>query len=205
MREASVARRRRLLAYVDWVRGARRPLSALRVRPSKPRGAQVRGSTGRRRRPRARAPAPRRRGSGVAARRATRVMQMLRRQRPVHKSCRGFSTPSTRRLLDGVAHRQRRKQPPVAPNVADALARRGLGRLVASTIAPPVVPEVKKPPEDDSDLECGICLSLLTDPVHTPCSHVFAGRACKKGAEPGHKPPMSHLSRGRARGLDAAL
>ena len=80
-----------------------------------------------------------------------------------------------------VAHRQRRKQPPVAPDVADALARRGLGRLVASTIAPPVAPEVKRPPEDDGDLECGICLSLLTDPVHTPCLHIFC-RTCVKQA-----------------------
>ena len=52
---------------------------------------------------------------------------------------------------------------------------------MASTIAPPVAPEVKKPPEDDGDLECGICLSLLTDPVHTPCLHVFC-RACVKQA-----------------------
>ena len=52
---------------------------------------------------------------------------------------------------------------------------------MASTIAPPVAPEVKKPPEDDGDLECGICLSLLTDPVHTPCLHVFC-RACVQKA-----------------------
>ena len=52
---------------------------------------------------------------------------------------------------------------------------------MASTIAPPVAPEVKKPPEDDGDLECGICLSLLTDPVHTPCLHVFC-RTCVQRA-----------------------
>ena len=52
---------------------------------------------------------------------------------------------------------------------------------MASTIAPPVAPEVKKPPEDDGDLECGICLSLLTDPVHTPCLHVFC-RTCVQKA-----------------------
>ena len=89
------------------------------------------------------------------------------------------TTPRSRVMQ--MLRRQRRKQPPVAPDVADALARRGLGRLVASTIAPPVAPEVKKPPEDDGDLECGICLSLLTDPVHTPCLHVFC-RACVQKA-----------------------
>ena len=185
VREAAVARRRRLLAYIDWVRrraaGGTLKFAGPAVEGVALKSAEVpvvEGPTHERARlllgdanqesPRATTP-------------RSRVMQMLRRQRPVHKSCRGFSTPSTRRLLDGVAHRQRRKQPPVAPNVADALARRGLGRLVASTIAPPVAPEVKKPPEDDSDLECGICLSLLTDPVHTPCLHVFC-RACVQKA-----------------------
>ena len=158
VREAAVARRRRLLAYVDWVR-RRAATGTLSFSGPAVEGVALKS---------AEAPVvveghERARlllgDADLESPRATtprsRVMQMLRRQR--------------------------RKQPPVAPDVADALARRGLGRLVASTIAPPVAPEVRKPPEDDSDLECGICLSLLTDPVHTPCLHVFC-RTCVQKA-----------------------
>ena len=199
MREASVARRRRLLAYVDWVR-RRAATSTLSFAGPAVEGVALKS-----------AEAPVVEGHERArlllgdadqeSPRATtprsRVMQMLRGS-GVHKQLLHAidATPprwrGTQAAAQTTAGRRRRRR----------LARRGLGRLVASTIAPPVAPEVKKPPEDDSDLECGICLSLLTDPVHTPCLHVVLPDVRSEGAEPGHEPPMSHLSRGRARGLD---
>jgi hypothetical protein len=161
VRSAAVARRRRLLAYIEWLR--RRAaggtllfkgpaVDGVALKPAEPvegheRARLLLGDAAQE------SPdSPR-----VATSPRSRVMQMLRRQR--------------------------RRAPPVPPAVADALAKRGLGRLVTSTthaLAPPV-PEVKKPPEDDNDLECSICLSFLTSPVHTPCLHVFC-RACVQKA-----------------------
>ena len=158
VREAAVARRRRLLAYVDWVR-RRAATGTLSFSGPAVEGVALKS-----------AEAP------VVVEGHERARLLLG---DADQESPRATTPRSRVMQ--MLRRQRRKQPPVAPDVADALARRGLGRLVASTIAPPVAPEVKKPPEDDSDLECGICLSLLTDPVHTPCLHVFC-RACVKQA-----------------------
>jgi hypothetical protein len=158
VREAAVARRRRLLAYVDWVR-RRAATSTLSFAGPAVEGVALKS-----------AEAP------VVVEGHERARLLLG---DADQESPRATTPRSRVMQ--MLRRQRRKQPPVAPDVADALARRGLGRLVASTIAPPVAPEVKKPPEDDSDLECGICLSLLTDPVHTPCLHVFC-RTCVQKA-----------------------
>lgn len=155
VREASVARRRRLLAYVDWVR-RRAATSTLSFAGPAVDGVALKS-----------AEAPVVEGHE----RARLLLGDADQESP------RATTPRSRVMQ--MLRRQRRKQPPVAPNVADALARRGLGRLVPEVRR--LVPEVKKLSEDDSDLECGICLSLLTDPVHTPCLHVFC-RACVQKA-----------------------
>ena len=155
VREAAVARRRRLLAYVDWVR-RRAATGTLSFAGPAVEGVALKS-----------AEAPVVEGHE----RARLLLGDADQESP------RATTPRSRVMQ--MLRRQRRKQPPVAPDVADALARRGLGRLVPEVAR--LVPEVKKPPEDDSDLECGICLSLLTDPVHTPCLHVFC-RACVQKA-----------------------
>ncbi len=136
VREAAVARRRRLLAYVDWVR-RRAATGTLSFAGPAVDGVALKS-----------AEAPVVEGHE----RARLLLGDADQESP------RATTPRSRVMQ--MLRRQRRKQPPVAPDVADALSRRGLGRLVASTIAPPVAPEVTKPPEDDNDLECGICLSL---------------------------------------------
>ena len=155
VREAAVARRRRLLAYVDWVR-RRAATSTLSFAGPAVEGVALKS-----------AEAPVVEGHE----RARLLLGDADQESP------RATTPRSRVMQ--MLRRQRRKQPPVAPDVADALARRGLGRLVPEVAR--LVPEVKKLSEDDSDLECGICLSLLTDPVHTPCLHVFC-RACVQKA-----------------------
>ena len=155
VREAAVARRRRLLAYVDWVR-RRAATGTLSFAGPAVEGVALKS-----------AEAPVVEGHE----RARLLLGDADQESP------RATTPRSRVMQ--MLRRQRRKQPPVAPDVADALARRGLGRLVPEVAR--LVPEVKRPPDDDGDLECGICLSLLTDPVHTPCLHVFC-RACVKQA-----------------------
>ena len=156
VREAAVARRRRLLAYVDWVR-RRAATSTLSFAGPAAEGVALKS-----------AEAP------VVVEGHERARLLLG---DANQESPRATTPRSRVMQ--MLRRQRRKQPPVAPDVADALARRGLGRLVPEVRR--LVPEVTKPPEDDGDLECGICLSLLTDPVHTPCLHVFC-RACVQKA-----------------------
>ena len=156
VREASVARRRRLLAYVDWVR-RRAATSTLSFAGPAAEGVALKS-----------AEAP------VVVEGHERARLLLG---DANQESPRATTPRSRVMQ--MLRRQRRKQPPVAPDVADALARRGLGRLVPEVRR--LVPEVTKPPEDDGDLECGICLSLLTDPVHTPCLHVFC-RTCVQKA-----------------------
>ena len=97
VREAAVARRRRLLAYIDWVRRraatgtlsfagpavegvALKSAEAPVVVEGHERARLLLGDADQES-PRATTP-------------RSRVMQMLRRQRPVHKSSRGFSTPA---------------------------------------------------------------------------------------------------------------
>ena len=156
VREAAVARRRRLLAYVDWVR-RRAATGTLSFSGPAVEGVALKS-----------AEAP------VIVEGHERARLLLG---DADQESPRATTPRSRVMQ--MLRRQRRKQPPVAPDVADALARRGLGRLVPEVAR--LVPEVKKPPEDDGDLECGICLSLLTDPVHTPCLHVFC-RTCVQKA-----------------------
>lgn len=172
VKSSALARKRALLAYVAWMR-RRAAAGALTLR-----GRDVLER------------APELRGSQVHGR-AARLLAGAAPERPSSPRCK---TPRSR-----TAQIMRRSgvklqvlpaddRPAPSPEIARWLADRGLGNILALRArpgSPAAAGETAEAPEPAAaspradDLECAICLSLLSDPVYTPCLHVFCSRCLR--------------------------
>ena len=176
---AARARRRDVLEYMNWIR-ARAGRNALRFDGdgAAPLPSPAKGGHAKARRLLGEAAAPPQRSPRAATPRS-RTAQILKR-------C-GAAAPAPRPEFA--------PRPAPSAEVAVWLAARGLGALLAAQTAsadpapaPAPVAEVQREsPRADDDLECGICLSLLADPVHTPCLHVFCRSCLNRALRPGKR------------------